>query len=480
MQKKTYLAIDLGASSGRVVAGSYDGKTLDLEVVHSFSTLPFDLEGTLRIDLESFHGEILLGIHRVMELFGEVVSVGVDSWGGQIVLIDSNGKLIETPYHYRDPVNHGFMEEVHDRMSAMELYRITGLQESQLSDWLAHRHRLSHDIESADRLLQIPDFFNFRLCGNKVNEYSNALQTQFVNTHTRNWSEVVLEKMDLPRRLLGEIAFPGTYIGDLATKPIRVVAVASHDTSSALAATPLKGERSAFISLGTWAIMGFEVAEPLITVETFSAGIQNSSIFGRTFALSRLVIGLWILEECRRTWQSEGREYSFPQLVALASEADSFTAVLSTDSQTFFAPGDMVSRIRRICGETGQRVPENDGEVVRIVLEGLALSFRHFFQSLESSSGYKADSINVVGGGSRNALLNQFTADACGIPIIAGPAEATAAGNIIAQLMADEEFESLEEGRELISESFPRKIFVPREQTLWDDADERFSQLWVK
>ena len=484
MRDKTYLAIDLGASSGRVVAGRYDGKTLVMEVVHRFNTLPFDLDGTLRIDLNAIFTDIVTGIKNAVDEFGPIVSAGVDSWGGQHVIIDADGELVEIPYHYRDSHTKGFGKEVHRRMSAAELYRVTGSHESQLPGLLAHIMDRSLDFHRADRILLIPDFFNYRLCGRKVSEYTNAVITQFVDIRTGTWSEAVLDKMDLPRRLFGEIVPPATYLGDLdarlipkETGPIRVVAVASHDTASALGAAPLEGERPAFISLGTWAILGYEVTEPLITDGTFNAGFQNSSIMGSRFALSRSFVGLWILEECRRAWQLEGRDYSFQDLVTLAGKAEPFAAILNLDSRIFFDPGEMVSRVRRVCESTGQRPLKDDGEVVRTILEGLALSFRRNLSLLASVSGRKADCMHVVGGGSRNVLLNQLTANACGMPVIAGPAEATAAGNMMAQLMADGEVASLEEGRRLIARSFPTDTYAPRDQSRWDDAYERLLKL---
>ena len=372
------------------------------------------------------------------------------------------------------------LKEVHRRMSAAELYRITGSHESQLPGILAHAAEHSADFSHADRVLLIPDFINYQLCGKKTNEYTNAVVTQFVDIRTGSWSEAVLDKMEIPHRLFGEIVRPTTYLGDLdrrlvpdGTESIRVVAVASHDTASALGAAPLDGDKAAYVSLGTWAILGFEAAVPLITEQTFAAGIQNSSIMGCRFALSRSFIGLWILEECRRAWQLDGRDYSFQDLVTLAGKAEPFAAILNTDSRTFFDPGEMVSRVRRVCESTGQTPPKDTGEVVRTVLEGLALSFRSSLERVEKVTGRKAECMHIVGGGSRNPLLNQFVANACGMPVIAGPAEATAAGNMMAQLMADGEIASLEEGRQLIAKSFPTVTFLPKERARWNDAYER-------
>ena len=481
---KTYLAIDLGASSGRVVAGRYNGTMLTMEVVYRFSTLPYTDSGSLRIDLNRIFDEVVTGLGKAAALAaahsGPPVSAGVDSWGGQHTIIDSDGRLVEDPLHYRDTSRPGFDKVVHSRMAAGDIYRITGSQESQLPGILANAAEYSSDFSHADRVLLIPDYLNYRLCGRKVNEYSNALLTQFVDIHSGGWSDAVLGSMGIPSRLFGEIVQPGEYLGDLDQRlfpagsgPMGIVSTASHDTASALGAAPLEGENGAFVSLGTWAILGFEAKEPLITDGTFEAGFQNSSILGQRFALSRSFLGLWILEECRRYWEQIGQSYTFPDLVTLAAGAKPFTSFLNTDSRDFFTPDEMVPRILGVLDETGQPRPVDDGELVRTILEGLALSFRRYLRQLAKVSGRKAESMHIVGGGSRNALLNQFTANSCGIPVIAGPGEATAAGNMIAQLMADGEINTLEEGRQLVKNSFPTVTYEPKEPSRWDEAFEQ-------
>ena len=483
MSKETYLAVDLGASSGRVVAGSYDGNRLALETIRRFSTLPIDMEGSLRIDLEAFLGEILQGVAEAVATHDPVVSLGIASWGGQTVAIDKAGALLELPYYYRDPHFRDLGKEMLGRMSTKELYQITGMHESSIPHLLAHVLGRSPDLGKADRVLFLPDFFNYRLCGVRANEYTQARVSQMLDAQTGSWSQEILDKMSIPRRLFGDVVRSPAALGEISQQmlpansgPIRVIAVGTHDTASALAAAPLRDEKAAFISLGTWAILGCELAKPLITDATYGFGMQNNGIMGGTVGLARNVVGLWLLEECRRNWQSQGGDYAYADMVDLARSADPFTSVINTDSPMFFAAGDMAARVRQACRDSGQAEPLDDGQLIRTILEGLALSYRRNLGRLASASGRTFSCVHVVGGGSQNELLNQFIADACDLPVIAGPHEATSAGNIMAQMMADGEVASLAEGRELISRSQSTKSFEPQDRPSWDDAYQRLLQ----
>ena len=481
---KTYLAVDLGATSGRVVAGRYDGEVLELEAVHRFSTLPVEVDGTLRLDLEAFFLEILNGIGKAVTDYGPIVSAGVSSWGGQPVALDANGNLLEMAYYYRDPHYSGLAGEVHSRMSAHDLYRITGTHESSLPRILAHAVGRSPDMSKVDRFLMIADYFAYRLSGVKANEYSNTRMSQLLDARTGTWSEEILDRMNIPRRLFGKILHAPEILGDVKEEllpngsgQIRAVAVGTHDTSSAVAAAPIKDGNAAFISLGTWAITGCEVAEPVITDTTFSHSIQNNAIMSGPVALVRNRVGVWLLEECRRSWRENGKDYSYSELAEMARAANPFTAVLKTDSREFFAPGDMPSRVLEILRNTGQGEPKDDGQLIRIILEGQALSYRDTLDLISGILGRTLSCVHVIGGGSRNEILNQFIADACGVPVIAGPDEATSAGNIMAQMMADGEVKSLKEGRELIARSWPTKGYEPGDQSPWNDALERLRRL---
>jgi len=484
-RRKTYLAVDLGASSGRVVAGLYNGSVLALEEVYRFSTLPLEVNNTLRIDLDAFLFEILKGIQKAATLYGKIASVGVDSWGGQALPVDKDGQLLEMSHHYRGSHFSGLDKEMNRRMPAKERYRITGVLESSLPRLLAHVTGRSPGLERAERVLFLPDYISCRLGGRAANEYTGARISQLLNAHTKTWAWGVLDKMDLPRRLFGDIVTPGTPLGFVEPsmlqhggEPIQIVAVASHDTASAIGVAPLQAESSAFISLGTWAILGCELDAPLITDATYAAGFQNNGTMGSGAALARNIVGLWLVEECRRAWQHQGRAYSFPEMANMASKAKPFSVVIDTNSRAFFAPGDMVSRICRLCRDTGQREPADDGELIRAVLEGLALSFGHHLRRLEQTVGGEIHCLSLVGGAVRNELLNQLIANACSMLVTAGPAEAAAAGNVIAQMMADGELISTREGRELVKRSDPPKVYEPRERQVWDDAHGRLRAIF--
>jgi len=486
-RQKTYLAVDLGASSGRVVAGRYDGSVLALEEVYRFSTLPIEVGNTLRIDLDAFLAEILNGIREAVTLYGKVISVGVDSWGGQALPVDSEGRLLEMSHHYRDAHFSGLDRGMNRRMPARERYRITGMLESSLPRLLAHVVGRSPDLGAADRILFLPDYISYRLGGRMANEHTGARISQLLDAHTEVWAWEILDKMGIPRRLFGDIVDPGTPLGSIEppllagdSEPIQIIAVASHDTASAIGATPLETDPGAFISMGTWAILGCELDAPLITDVTYAAGFQNNGAMGTKVGLARNIVGMWLIEECRRVWQDQGKAYSFPEMTDLAAKAKPFSIILDTNSGAFFAPGDMVSRIRRICGDTGQAAPADDGALIRAVLEGLALSFGHHLQLLQHAVGRDVQCLHLVGGAIRNELLNQFISNACGLPVIAGPAEAASAGNVMAQMMADGELSSLEEGRELIKRSDPPKVYEPQERQRWDDAYGRLQAIFFQ
>jgi len=482
--KKIYLAIDIGASSGRVTAGIFDGKRLCMETVHRFSTLPVEIEGSLRLDLEAFVSGIREGIARAYERYGKAVSAGVCSWGGQPLAINADGDLLEAAYYYRDPHFNNLESDVFNRMPAWDLYRITGMYESSIPKLMAHMTGRSPSLDQAEKVFSVADYLTYRLSGVRVHEYTQARITQLLDARTGTWSDEILTKMDIPRRLFGEVVYPSQKLGFIkedffsgSGDKTSVTAIGAHDTASAFAAAPVKEKTAAFISLGTWAILGCESEKPVINAKAFASGFQNNAVAAGPVALVKNLEGLWLLEECRRSWRAEGRTYTFSELVDSAGYAKPFTAILDTIAQGFFAPGDMPRRVIRACLQTGDTVPEVPGEITRTILEGLALCYRHVLTQLADTVEREFSSLHVFGGGSRNELLIQFIADACGLPVTAGPHEATSAGSIMAQMTADNEITSLKEGRELISRSFPLKTFTPADRSSWDDAYTRLQYL---
>lgn len=455
-----FLAVDLGAESGRAVLGRFDGERMELEELHRFPNMPIRLPDGLHWDVLRIFAEIKAGIARAAGNGARIESLGVDSWGVDFALLDRDGALISNPYHYRDPRTEGMQERACERMPKEEIYRITGIQFmpiNTLNQLLAMEG--SPLLEAARTLLMIPDLFGYWLTGEKACESTNASTTQLCDARSGEWSRDLLEKMGLPEHVFAEIIAPGTRLGPLlpevaeetgAGRELPVTAVASHDTASAVVAVPAEGEDFAYISSGTWSLVGVELPEPAISPEGMSANFTNEGGFGGATRFLKNVMGLWLLQECRRTWAREGREYSYEELTRLAEAVPVAGSLLDPDHPAFLPPGDMPSRIRSFCRETGQGPPEEPGEVARCVLESLALKYRWVLERAEEMTGRRAEVIHVVGGGARNTLLCQLTADATRRPVRAGPVEATALGNLMVQAYSRGYLGSLEEIRSAV------------------------------
>jgi rhamnulokinase len=458
-----FLAIDLGAESGRAVLGRFDGKRMDLEVMRRFPNVPVWLPDGLHWDVLRIFAEIKGSIGDAAANGERIESLGVDSWGVDFALLDRDGALISNPYHYRDPRTEGMEEKAVERMPKEEIYRITGIQFmpiNTLNQLMALEG--SPLLGAAQTLLMIPDLMGYWLTGEKACESTNASTTQLCDARSGEWSRDLLEKMGLPEKIFGEIIAPGTHLGSLlpevaeetgAKGGFAVTAVASHDTASAVVAVPAQGEDFAYISSGTWSLVGVELPEPSIEEEGMRANFTNEGGFGGTTRFLKNVMGLWLLQECRRTWAREGREYSYAELTRLAQDEPGSGSLIDPDHPDFLPPGDMPSRIRAFCRGTGQSPPEEPGAVVRCVLESLALKYRWVLEKAEEITGRRAEVIHVVGGGAQSTLLCQLTADATRRPVRAGPVEATALGNLMVQAYARGYLGSLEEIRESVRRS---------------------------
>jgi rhamnulokinase len=414
--------------------------------------------------------------------------VGIDSWGVDFGLLDRDGALVSNPYHHRDARTEDMMEEAFGRVPKAEIYAATGIQFmpiNTLYQLLALRG--SPLLEAAETLLLIPDLMNYWLTGERACEYTNATTTQLLDLETGEWAWDLLKRMEIPGRVLAPVVPPATGIGPLlpevaeeagAGDAAPVFAVASHDTASAVVAVPAQGSDFAYISSGTWSLVGVETPEPVVTREAMEANFTNEGGFGGTTRFLKNVMGLWILQECRRTWARDGRDYSYEELARLAEEAPAAGALVDPDHPSFLAPGDMPARIRRFCEETGQRPPENPAAVARCVFESLALKYRHVIEQLERLTGRPIKTINVVGGGSRNELLCRLTADAARLPVVAGPVEATALGNVMAQAFARGRVGSPEEIRAVVRRSFEASTYEPGGSAdEWSGLRERFSRI---
>ncbi|HYK91712.1 MAG TPA: rhamnulokinase family protein [Acidobacteriota bacterium] len=484
--KRVYLAADLGAESGRVVAGCFDGERLVLEEVHRFSNAPVKVLGSLRWDILNLFAEVKRGLAAASRSYGSsLVSAGVDTWGVDYGLIAKGGDLLGNPVHYRDSRTDGMMDEAFRRLPKREMYKCTGIQfmffntAYQLLSEVVHA---SPALALADKLLFVPDLLNYWLTGQKVNERTITSTSQIYDPKCRQWSRDVIEKMGFPGNIFGEIVSPGTVLGPLlpeiaaetGVSLLKVVAPGCHDTASAVAAVPAQGASHAYLSSGTWSLMGIESPRPVINDKSLEIGFTNEIGACDTVRVLKNISGLWLVQESRRTWASQGRELSYDDLARLAESAQPFTALVNPDHASFAAPGDMPARIRDLCARTGQRVPVSEGEIIRTALESLALKYRWVLMNLEELVGHRLEVLHIVGGGTKNRVLSQFTANSINRPVIAGPVEATSAGNILLQMMGMGDLRSLYEGRELIARSFETETFLPVNPSAWDQAYEEF------
>jgi rhamnulokinase len=473
-----FLAFDLGAESGRAIAARFDGDRLALEEVHRFPNRPVRVFGHLYWDVLRLFDEMKRGLAAAGR---ELVSLGVDTWGVDFGLLGPDGALVENPFHYRDARTNGVMEKLFTVVPRQEVFERTGIQFMQLNTlyqlYALHLER-PHALEQSRTLLMMPDLFHYWFTGRIAAEYTIATTTQFYDPRRRDWSHDLLEPLGLPARILPQIVPPGTLLGPLldsvageaGVPSIPVVAPASHDTGSAVAAVPAHGGDWAFLSSGTWSLLGAEVPEPIINARTLDLNFTNEGGAFGTIRLLKNISGLWLLEECRREWARQGSNLGYAELCEAALAAPPFTALLDPDDPSFLSPGDMPAKIAAYCGRTNQPAPQNPGATTRVIFESLALKYRAVLRSLDQIRGRPTRVLHIVGGGSKNALLCQFTADATGVPVIAGPEEATAIGNVLLQALALGHLKSPSEARELVRRSWKPRTYDPSEsRNIWED-----------
>ncbi|HZA43816.1 MAG TPA: rhamnulokinase family protein [Rubrobacter sp.] len=489
--RANYLAFDLGAESGRAVLGRFDGQRVTLEEVHRFANTPVKLSDGLHWDVLRIFAEIKEGLAKAAGLVDDagLHGIGVDTWAVDFGLLDRDGALVGNPYHHRDGRTEGMLEEAFRRLPREEMYRTTGIQFLRINtvyQLLAMEN--SPLLGVGETLLMIPDLLNYWLTGEKACEYTNATSTQLYDLERDGWATEMMGHLGIPDRLFPKIVPPATELGPLLLEVAReagiegadvpVIAVASHDTASAVVAVPAEVESFAYVSSGTWSLVGVETPRAVTTSEAMSANFTNEGGVGGRKRLLKNVMGLWLLQECRREWASNGEEYTYEELVRLAEEAPAFGALVDPDHPSFMAPGDMLGRIRSFCEETGQKPPQGPGETSRCILDSLALKYRHVIEQAERLSERPVEAIHVVGGGSRNVLLCQLTADATRLPVLAGPVEATAMGNVMVQALARGQVGSLGEIRAVVRSSVEVGRHEPRgDAGRWNDVAERFSRL---
>jgi sugar (pentulose or hexulose) kinase len=477
---KKYIAVDLGAESGRVMLGSVSAEKLVLQEVHRFDNGPTEEDGSLHWDFDELLSQIRCGIGKATKQAGaQVWGIGVDTWGVDFGLIGSDGKLIENPYHYRDSRTDGMCDKAYELMPKREIYENTGLQFMQMNtvfQLLSMRLANSAALAKATHLLFVPDLVSYHLCGKVYSEYTIASTSQLMDMKTGRWSENVFEALSLPLKIMSPVVQPGTVVGQLTASvgseigcgPIPIIAVGAHDTASAVAAVPAGEGNWAYFSCGTWSLIGVEVPRPYINDKTFEHNFTNEGGVEGTIRLLKNVVGLWLVQECKRQWEKDGQDYSYAELADMAREAKQFNAYIDPNDARFLPPGEMPTRINEYLAESGQKTIDDKGLMVRAVLEGLAFRARWVIEKLEDIMGESIDVIHMVGGGIQNELLCQFVANATGKEVIAGPVEATASGNILMQAKATGQIKSISQMRDIVRKSFAPKHYAPQDVAVWD------------
>ena len=490
MNKIQVLAFDFGASSGRAILGRLEDGKIVMEEVHRFSNDPVQIGKTMYWDtLRQFY-EIKQGMIKA-KLKGGFESIGIDTWGVDFGLLDKQGYLLESAVHYRDDRTLGRQEKAFEKISKEDIYSLTGIQFNNFNT-IFQLYSLVQDrpdlLERAKTLLLTPDLFNYFLTGEKKAEYTMVTTTQLMDAKTQKWSDEILEALSIPKEILPEIVSSGTVVGnicedicnELGIEPAKVIAVASHDTQSAVVAVPTEDEDFIFISCGTWSLFGTELKEAVINNTSYELDVSNEGGYGDTFTFLKNIIGLWLAQESRRQWIREGQEYSFGELEKLALEAEPFQSFIDPDVPEFNTAGDIPSRIRAVCERTGQKLPQTVGDIMRCINQSLALKYRYALEQIEQCTGKHFDKIHMIGGGIQSKLLCQMTASASGRKVIAGPVEATALGNIAVQLMALGEIQDVKEARQIIKNSEMTYEYEPQDREKWDEAYEKFVGMMEK
>ena len=497
MATQKYAAIDLGAESGRVLVGSFDGEKLTLDEAHRFANTSVRVANargeSLHWDVLRLWNDIQDGLTNAVAHHGELSGIGVDTWGVDFGLLDAQDELIGNPVHYRDARTDGMMEAAFELVPRSEIFASTGLQFMALNtlfQMMALKN--SPQLESAKTLLLIPDLLNFWLTGEKASEYTIASTTQMLNAQTRRWDEELLAKLGLPSHFLTPIQAAGTQRGTvreslaarIGAKNTPVYAPGCHDTASAVVSVPAQtgapsGSNWAYLSSGTWSLMGLELPQPLINEQVAHYNFTNEGGVGDTIRFLKNIAGLWLVQECRRAWARNGHDYSYAELTEEAAGQVGGTAFINPDAADFVAPFSMPDAIAEFCQRSGQTPPQSVGATVRCCLESLALKYRWTLERLEELSGQKIEVLHIVGGGTQNKLLSRLTADCIGRPVVNGPIEATATGNILTQAMARGELKNLAEIRQIVRASFPLETFEPKptSRSAWDAAYEKFLKL---
>jgi rhamnulokinase len=476
MKNITVLAVDLGAESGRVMAVTLGDRALQVDELHRFPNIPVTVRGTLQWDVLRLWQEIQAGLAKGFSL--QPAGIGVDGWGVDFALLDSRGDLIGNPVHYRDQRTEGIMESVFARVDKAWVFEQTGIQFLPINTLYQLRSLVtsqSSQLPAARTFLTIPDLFHYWLTGVPACEFTIATTTQLFNPRTGGWAVELMDALEIPRSIFPPVIPSGTRIG--AFQNVSVIVPACHDTGSAVAAIPAQTPRYAYISSGTWSLVGVEVRAPIINPAALDANLTNEGGVEGAYRLLKNVMGLWIIQQCRATWEADGASYSYSELARLAGSAPPLRSFIDPNDPHLLPSGDHPMLIRALCAERGQPIPQTPGEIVRCVLESLALAYREVLQTLQSISGMRCEVIHIVGGGSQNELLCQLTSNASGLPVVAGPVEAAILGNALVQLIALGELSGLGEARRLVAGMSGLRQYEPQENAQWDEAFRRYQQM---
>ena len=484
---KRVLAFDFGASSGRAIIGCFDGDKITLEEVHRFSNDPVSVGGTVYWDVLRLFYEIKQGIIKA-KIAGGFDSIGIDTWGVDFGLIDSEGKLMENPVHYRGARTVGLVDEAFKTMPKEKLYGITGIQFMELNtlfQLISLKKYRPWMLERADKMLFMPDLFGYMLTGKMCAEYSIASTSQLIDLDKKTWSKEILDAFGIKESVFAPLVQPGTVLGELSKEvceecgvdPVPVISVCGHDTQSAITSVPCEDGDFAFLSSGTWSLFGTELDKPIVNETSMNINITNEGGFDGSTGFLKNIIGLWLIQESRRQWKREGKEYSYADLEKLALAAEPFKCFIDPDAPEFVPHGNIPERVREFCRKTGQYVPETVGEIMRCIYESLAMKYRLTFEKLRECTERDYPVIHVIGGGTKDGLLCQMTANSCDRTVKAGPIEATVMGNVAVQLMSDGSVKNIGQARKIVANSSELKTFEPKDTDKWAGAYEDFLKI---
>ena len=491
MRTYNFLAFDLGATSGRAILGTLGGGKLETKELTRFPNLIMPIHGKSYWNIFGLYESLKAGLKAAAATGQKIDAIGIDTWGVDFVYVGKDGTFLGCPRAYRDPYTNSIPEKYFKLIPRKEVYKRTGIQImnfNSLFQLYAAKLEKSSALEAADKILFMPDDLSYMLTGKMVCEYSIASTSQILNPRTRKFDPSLLEVAGINPDILPEITDPGVVIGPLCDAlaeesglgKVPVIAVAGHDTGSAVASVPAENECFAYLSSGTWSLMGIEVREPIINEETFQMNFTNEGGVDGTTRFLKNITGMWLLEQCRKEWKKTGVSYSYPTIVELASSADGFRSLVDPDDPSFANPANMVKAIVDFCTATGQPVPRNHAQFIRCIFDSLALKYNYVLGKLQQVASFKIEKLHIIGGGAQNRLLNQFTSNAIVLPVVAGPVEATAIGNVMMQAKALGVVGNLQEMRTLISSSIATEVFLPQDATTWSLAYQKYLNIIKK